>query len=71
MTEEHTHGYDTPRPSFSPIPYDFLFVKSGPQNPMCQVIAPCSPLSGLGLVPTPFLWPRSHSSRPGTHPQLR
>ncbi len=54
MAGERTNGYDTPAPPPAPIAYDFLFVKSRPQNPMCQVIPPPSPQTKPKRIPTPI-----------------
>lgn len=63
LPSEYTWGYDTPTPPPLPIAYDFLFVKSRPQNPMCQVIPPPSPLRSPG--PDPNAYP--HQFRDGPH----
>lgn len=63
MAGERTNGYDTPPLPSPPLAYDFLFVKSRPQNPMCQVIpAPC-PFPGSG----PYSHPYPHQFRDPGH----
>lgn len=47
---KRTNGYDTPHQLYTPIAFDFLLVKSRPQNPKCQVI----PLPSLGPNPNAY-----------------